>query len=104
MTGHDPTERLQAAAKDAIRAARTMLDAAEELIDDRERTRELLADAGTFVADMVDALTDIVARRDSSSTPPADASPGNRLRRISLGGPDDEPENVDEPEKLDRSG
>lgn len=97
----DPGERLHAAAKDAIRAARSMLDAVEDIVDDRDRVRDAAAGAGNFLADFIEALVDLAGSpttgRGQSSRNGGDDGPGTRLRRLNIdgagsaaGGDDDE--------------
>lgn len=66
MTGADPTERLQSAAKELIAAARAVLDAADEFVDDPDRARDAVAGAGVFVTDLLDSLAHIAARSASA--------------------------------------
>lgn len=70
-------EHLQAAAREAIRATRSLLDAAEELIDDPGAVGEAVASLATVVQRAVTSLC-----AEGAGSPPSSGEPASRQDQV----------------------
>ena len=70
-------EHLQAAAREMIQATRTLLDAAEELVDDPAAVQSL-------VGSLASVAQAAAGRLRGSSPPPGDDDDGSQVQRIKV--------------------